>query len=177
VERCQNPDGGFCFTTTEPDTNKAGTDGARFRSYGTATADGVLALAATGQATDAAVRWLADHHTGFEAPGFVGEAYHRWPQGLAFYYAAASSQALRAAGQPTGAGIVEKLHRTQRADGSWSNPENLVKEDDPLIATPFAIRALVRPPTYNEITCRFPSLPSSSSGVAACACTPEITGN
>ena len=28
-------------------------------------------------------------------------------------------------------------------DGSWSNPENLVKEDDPLIATPFALRALL----------------------------------
>lgn len=31
---------------------------------------------------------------------------------------------------------------SQRPDGSWVNPENLVKEDDPLIATAFAIRAL-----------------------------------
>ena len=33
--------------------------------------------------------------------------------------------------------------KTQRPDGSWANPENLVKEDDPLIATPLAVRALV----------------------------------
>jgi hypothetical protein len=31
----------------------------------------------------------------------------------------------------------------QRGDGSWANPENLVKEDDPLIATAFALRALL----------------------------------
>ena len=42
-----------------------------------------------------------------------------------------------------GRDVAEKLKRTQRADGSWVNPENLVKEDDPLIATPFAIRALI----------------------------------
>jgi hypothetical protein len=36
-----------------------------------------------------------------------------------------------------------RLTQTQRADGSWANQENLVKEDDPLIATAFAIRALV----------------------------------
>jgi hypothetical protein len=35
------------------------------------------------------------------------------------------------------------LRSTQQSDGSWINPENLVKEDDPLIATPFAVRALV----------------------------------
>ena len=56
VERCQNfdpqhpgdADGGFFFSTTEADTNKAGQDGKRLRSYGTTTADGILALLATG---------------------------------------------------------------------------------------------------------------------------------
>jgi hypothetical protein len=42
-----------------------------------------------------------------------------------------------------GSGVAEGLRRTQHADGSWVNAENLVKEDDPLIATPFAVRALV----------------------------------
>jgi hypothetical protein len=41
-----------------------------------------------------------------------------------------------------GSGIVDAVKRTQRSDGSWANAENLVKEDDPLIATAFAIRAL-----------------------------------
>jgi hypothetical protein len=46
VERCQNPDGGFFFSTVVLDANKAGQDGAQYHSYGTTTADGLLSLAA-----------------------------------------------------------------------------------------------------------------------------------
>jgi hypothetical protein len=149
ITRCQNPDGGFFFTTTEFDTNKAGHDGKQFRSYGTATADGVMALLGTGCAPEdprlvSARRWLGEHHRGMDVPGFVGPAYDRWPRGLAFYYSAASTEAFRALRVDPGTQIVDGLRRAQRADGSWSNPENLVKEDDPLIATTFAVRALVR---------------------------------
>ncbi|MBZ5620625.1 MAG: terpene cyclase/mutase family protein [Acidobacteriia bacterium] len=156
VERCQNfdprhpldSDGGFFFSTTEADTNKAGQDGNHFRSYGTTTADGILALLATGHpATDprviAAQRWLTRHHRDMDVPGFVGQAYQRWPRGLAFYYSASSTRAFRVLGVNAGDGVIQGLERTQRIDGSWANPENLVKEDDPLIATPFAVRALV----------------------------------
>jgi hypothetical protein len=148
VERCQNVDGGFFFATTEPDTNKAGHDGKRFRSYGTATADGILALVAIGRAPSdervlAARAWLISNHRSMAAPGFSGDAYQRWPRGLAFYYAAASSQAFRAL-HISSATVTEALERTQRADGSWVNQENLVKEDDPLIATAFSLRALNR---------------------------------
>lgn len=156
VERCQNldrshpdaADGGFFFSTTEFDTNKAGHDGTRFRSYGTTTADGILALIALGRPlTDenvrAGQRWLGAHHRDMAAPGFVGEAYQRWPRGLAFYYASSSTLAFQTLGTPVGSAVADGLLRTQRKDGSWSNPENLVKEDDPLIATPFALRALV----------------------------------
>jgi hypothetical protein len=158
VERCQNfdplrgdsADGGFFFTTTEFDTNKAGHNGQRFRSYGTTTADGILALAATGHEPGeprvvAARQWLTRRLTGHretDVPGFVGDAYQRWPRGLAFYYSSASAQALRILRLDAAGSVMESLNRTQRADGSWANPENLVKEDDPLIATPFAIRAL-----------------------------------
>ncbi len=156
VERCQNfdsqnpndADGGFFFSTTEHDTNKAGHDGKRFRSYGTTTADGILALLATGASrTDprvvAAERWLTSRHKDMEVPGFVGEAYRRWPRGLGFYYAGASAQVFRALAFNGGTGVAAALSRSQRADGSWVNSENLVKEDDPLIATPLAIRALI----------------------------------
>jgi hypothetical protein len=155
VERCQNfdpkhpadSDGGFFFSTTEFDTNKAGHDGKRFRSYGTTTADGILALLAAGSPPDdphiaAAQQWLASHHRDMEVPGFVGAAYQRWPRGLAFYYSCASTQAFRSLRVEAGSGVADGLKRTQRADGSWANPENLVKEDDPLIATGFAIRTL-----------------------------------
>ncbi len=76
-------------------------------------------------------------------PGFVGEAYQRWPRGLALYYSATSAQAFQALRVDAGSAVPEGLRRAQRADGSWANVENLVKEDDPLIATPFAVRALV----------------------------------
>lgn len=159
LERCQNfeaqrrgdIDGGFFFSTTEFDTNKAGHDGTHFRSYGTTTADGVLALLAAGRpASDpriiAAAEWLKSHHRDMEVPGFIGPAYQRWPRGLAFYYSAASSQAFRALHVDAGPRLADSLRRTQRADGSWANPENLVKEDDPLIASAFAVRALAAQP-------------------------------
>jgi hypothetical protein len=150
VERCQNEDGGFYFTNTEVDTNKAGQDGKRYRSYGTTTADGVLALLATGHTLNdtqvlAAKKWLETNHRDMTVPGFVGEAYQRWPHGLMFYYVAAGAEAFHALHIDGGTTVAEGLRRTQRPDGSWANPENLVKEDDPLIATPFAIRALINP--------------------------------
>jgi squalene-hopene/tetraprenyl-beta-curcumene cyclase len=155
VERCQNfdprhpddGDGGFFFSTTEFDTNKAGLDGDHFRSYGTTTADGILALLATGAPPAeprvvAANRWLNAHHRGMDVPGFSGEAYRRWPPGLAYYYSAASTEAFRALHIDPGSAVADELARAQRRDGSWANPENLVKEDDPFIATAFAVRAL-----------------------------------
>jgi hypothetical protein len=158
VERCQNfdpahpddLDGGFFFSTTEADTNKAGQTGNHFRSYGTTTADGILALLATGRAPGdarvvAARRWLLTHHRDMDVPGFTGEAYQRWPSGLAFYYSASATRAFRFLHVDAGDGVEHCLRRTQHGDGSWANPENLVKEDDPLIATPFAVRALSLP--------------------------------
>ena len=149
VERCQNlDDGGFFFSTTEADTNKAGQTGDHYRSYGTTTADGIAALLLTGHPPEqdrvaAARQWLVSHHHDMAVPGFVGEAFQRWPKGLAFYYSAASAQAFRLLHVDAGNGVAEGLRHTQRRDGSWANPENLVKEDDPLIATPFAVRALI----------------------------------
>ncbi len=153
VERCQNfgagADGGFFFSTVVLGANKAGREGERYRSYGSATADGILCLLALGYSQNnkrvqAAQRWLVAHHQPWGVPGFIGEAYQRWSSGLRFYYAAASAEAFhRLKVWPRG-GLHLEAH--QRADGSWANEENLVKEDDPLIATAFAVRALVNAP-------------------------------
>jgi hypothetical protein len=89
---------------------------------------------------------LTSHHHDIDVPGFVGAAYQRWPRGLAFYYSAASSQAFRALHIDAGVQVADSLRRTQRTDGSWANAENLVKEDDPLIASALAVRALVARP-------------------------------
>jgi hypothetical protein len=144
VERCQNPDGGFFFSPVVLDANKAEEDGSRYRSYGTATADGILASAALGDAPDsdrlcAARQWLTAHDRPDGAPGFIGPAYQRWTRGLRFYYAGAGAEALGRCRRDLAASLIA----AQNTDGSWWNPETLVKEDDPLIATPFAVMALV----------------------------------
>ena len=156
VERCHNfepsrpdiQDGGFYFSTVVLDANKAGPDAEGYRSYGTATADGILALLAmsrspAGERVQAARSWLERHHLSDRATGFVGEAYKRWPAGLRFYYAASATKAFRKLAAAQSESVSQSLQTEQTPDGSWANPENLVKEDDPLIATPFALRALV----------------------------------
>jgi hypothetical protein len=140
LDRCQNPDGGFFFSTVEADINKAGEDGGKFRSYGSTTADGVLALRAAGVPADdprmvRAKKWLSDHHRFDRVPGFEGTARETWSEGLRFYYAGAVSSAMPE---------LSVLLPLQRADGSWANTNNIVKEDDPLIATAFAIRVLCK---------------------------------
>ena len=143
VERCQNPDGGLFFSTVVLDANKAGQAGEQYRSYGTTTADGILALLALGtprqnERLRAAERWLAAHDSPDSTAGFIGPAYQRWTTGLRFYYAAVSAQVF-ATPNPK---LTASLTAAQRSDGSWRNAENLVKEDDPLIATGFAVMAL-----------------------------------
>ncbi len=154
LDRCQNPDGGFFFSTVEADINKAGEapaqrheqavrgkageEGGKFRSYGSTTADGVLALRAAGVAADdprivRAKKWLRDHHRFDRVPGFEGTVRETWAEGLRFYYAGAISSAMPQ---------LSVLLPPQRADGSWANSNNIVKEDDPLIATAFAVRAI-----------------------------------
>jgi squalene-hopene/tetraprenyl-beta-curcumene cyclase len=139
LERCQNPDGGFFFSTVNLDTNKAGDVNGKYRSYGTTTCDGLLAMRAAGvPESDARIAraqaWLKQNHLEERAPGFdIEPARMGWSDGLRFYYAAGITRAM------------PKLPVTlpaQRADGSFANTNNLVKEDDPILATAFAVRAL-----------------------------------
>jgi hypothetical protein len=141
LERSQNPDGGFHFSAVNPEINKAGqsSDG-RFASYGTATADGVLAWRAVGVPdTDPriarAIGWLERHHQPDRAPGFNQGMEQSWEPGLRFYYAHVISRALPR---------LPVALPPQADDGSFRNSNNLVKEDDPLIATAFALYAMAR---------------------------------
>jgi hypothetical protein len=141
LKRSQNPDGGFCFSPVNPEINKAGksVDGCA-ASYGTATADGVLALQAAGISEAAprmakALRWLRDHHQPDCVPGFDSDSEEFWGSGLRFYYAHAISRTMPH--------LPVELP-SQAEDGSFRNPNNLVREDDPLIATAFALYVLAR---------------------------------
>jgi hypothetical protein len=168
VLRCQNDgagsscgssvdDGGFFFVLNDPARNKAGTAGtdctgrSRYRSYGSATCDALLALFAMGTPGDetnisSALDWLSERSAEFAHPG-------DWPadraysgRALIFYYAQGFAQVLRCAQMPwtTRARRVLRtgLALQQKPDGSWSNSDPESCEDDPLVATAFALQAL-----------------------------------
>ena len=145
LERSQNHDGGFFFSPVTPALNKAGQRADRFVSYGTATADGVLALRASGvpESDDRIARgiaWLDRNHQSDGVPGFdpgfndVERPQVSWSTGLRFYYAAAIARV-----RPQ---LRVRLPE-QTGDGSFCNANGRVKEDDPLIATTFAIHYLI----------------------------------
>ena len=140
LERSQNLDGGFYFSTVNPEINKAGQANGGFASYGTATADGVLALRAAGLPdTDdriaKATKWLKDHHQPDRVPGFDVPAYQSWGSGLRFYYAYVISRTMP---------DLSVALPLQGNDGSFRNSNKQVKEDDPLIATTCALHVLTR---------------------------------
>lgn len=160
VERTQQQDGGFAFTP-EPGSlnNKAQFADAEEpeasptpRSYGTATCDGIRSLLAAGVSPDdarmqQAVAWLAkrpglDVVPGFEAlPPEAG-----WQRGLRFYYFASLADVLKhfpvADREVRRRELLETLLKEQRDDGSWVNESARMREDDPLIATSFAVAAI-----------------------------------
>jgi squalene-hopene/tetraprenyl-beta-curcumene cyclase len=146
LERSQNHDGGFFFSPVTPALNKAGQSAEGFVSYGTTTADGVLALRASGVPDSddriaRAIAWLDTNHQADQVPGFdpsfddVESPQASWRTGLRFYYAAAIAR------------VRPQQHvrlPEQADDGSFRNANGRVKEDDPLIATTFAIQMITR---------------------------------
>lgn len=156
-------DGGFFFLIEDPFRNKAGEAGTvaqgrvRYRSYGSTTADGLRALLLCGvpndhPRVDQAVAWLGKHFSAHEHPGEYAAERAHVRQAIYYYYAAAVADALARA---TEAGycsvalpsrwaetLAAELVNRQRRDGSWANPIVDTREDDPLVATPLAMRAL-----------------------------------
>lgn len=156
-------DGGFFFLPGDVGQNKAGPAGTdrlgrlRFRSYGTMTADGLRALVRAGlDPTDARVvaarNWL---HREFSAqcnPGqFPGQravlqnaTYYYWVWAVAHAMLALQTKPGAASDSfaPWTYALGEELLRRQRPDGSWVNHFTDAKEDDPLVATPWAASAL-----------------------------------
>lgn len=155
LTRCQNPDGGFYFSPVVLGANKAGRVNDVFQSYGSTTADGILALLATGQSphskeVELARAWLIEHHRVDRVPGIPAENPSRWHLGLRFYYLAAAAQVFQKLDVNQAPRtvdwrreLVDTLLKGQREDGSWVNEVPTQKEDDPLIATSLALQALV----------------------------------
>ncbi len=166
IERCQNfsdapvqpssfDDGGFFFIPNDSVRNKAGIAGQdsigrdHFASYGSASADGIRALRACGVAeTDprmqAARRWLERSFLADAHPGGYASDREVNREALYYYYAFSVSRALRSEGDGLArkGRLAEALLKRQGADGSWVNSAVAVREDDPLVATSFALLAL-----------------------------------
>lgn len=160
LQGCRDPqgEGGFSFhPRNDHDGNKAGWEGPERRiprSYGSATADGILAALDAGYGPDSepvrdGLGWLIRHPQVAVVPGFEDDANGRsWREGLKYYWYQAlaglldqlpEDQARSRAGT-----VLAVLTEQQQTDGSWSNPEARMREDDPLIATAFAVIALSR---------------------------------
>ena len=160
-------DGGFFFIPGDPVQNKAGIAGTdrfvrrRFHSYGTMTADGLRALIRCGLPPDhprvvAARKWLRRNFSATGNPGkFSGEravlqnaTYYYWVWAIG--HVLLTSQRYAEATPHGGAGweraaagkLAEELLRRQRPDGTWTNRFTDAKEDDPLVATPWAAATL-----------------------------------
>jgi len=169
IERCQNfgegpfNDGGFFFMPEDAAQNKAGVAGVdetgqvRFRSYGTMTADGLRCLVRCGLPPEnprvvAARRWLMRNFSATENPGafppdrriLQNATYYYWVWALAHAMLAVRSPTLETDASdvdwPTL--LADTLIRQQCADGTWRNRYTDAKEDDPLVATPWAAAAL-----------------------------------
>lgn len=157
-------DGGFFFSPTDAARNKAGPAGVdrwerqRFHSYGSATADGLRALLQCGLPPDhprvtAARRWLERNFSASVNPGTFNADREVLRNAYYHYYCWSVAHAFRRSRLPTietkggpvrwAHVLAEELLGRQNADGSWSSRFTDAREDDPLVATPFAAAALV----------------------------------
>ena len=162
-ERSKWDDGGFFFVQSDEVRNKAGVAGidadgrSRFASYGSATADGIRACRACGLTgndprVQAAWRWMAENFSATRHPGDYAEGRQAERDSVYFYYCLSLSEALAAADPQSlppdvdrrgwASALAAALMARQQPDGSWINAEVEVRENDPLVATSLAARAL-----------------------------------
>ncbi len=148
VERSQNPEGGMVCSRAELGANKAGSDANGPRSYGSMTADGIRALLRLARPIDdpklhAAIEFLNRTFDATKNPGAFPAADEIRRDSSYYYWAWTAAHVARHLGNQAWAEqLAEELLRRQRPDGSWRNDATEMREDDPLIATSFALAAL-----------------------------------
>lgn len=148
VGRCQTADGSFLYSPVEMALNKGERSGDSFSGYGSATTDGVLALAACGVPDDdpkivKALDYLRAVHRVDRNPGVPPEM-GDFATAMRGYYRAGAAQVFRRFGGPPGwqPALGDAVLAEQKPEGFWQNESPLQKENDPIVATSFAILAL-----------------------------------
>jgi squalene-hopene/tetraprenyl-beta-curcumene cyclase len=121
------------------------------------TADGLRALLQCGLSHDhprvvAARRWLERTFTATTHPGDFAEDrevlrgatyyYYLWAVAHAFMHLGITEIETKAGRVAWARVLADELIRRRRQDGSWVNRFTDAKEDDPLVATPWAAAAL-----------------------------------
>ena len=123
-----------------------------FRSYSTATCDGILALLALDTSTDNrflkdASEWLKNNEDWESPTGIPLNDPAPWRESMTVYNIMVQSEAFSALNLEGNwrHHLIQTLRDRQRKDGSLANMNGkLMKEDDPLISTSYALIALSR---------------------------------
>jgi squalene-hopene/tetraprenyl-beta-curcumene cyclase len=142
--------GGFTYNPVVSDKNPNKTPEGGLRSYGAMTYAGLKSFLHAGvdkrdARVQAAVDWIARHYTLDEHPG-QGQA------GLYYYYHT-FGKAMNALGNDSFVDASKKKHdwrrdlfealkKRQKPDGSWSNDNKAYQENNPELATAFAVLTL-----------------------------------
>ncbi len=168
VLRCQNydsgdlafDDGGFFASPTFGPLNKAGGAGTdrlgrtRYVSYGSATADGLRCLLRAGYPPHhprvaSARAWLEKNFSAGEMPGKFPNELEIERDSLYYYWCWSLAHAMNDFEQAGGLSrinwaepMARELLSRQLDSGCWKNQASASREDDPLVATPFAMAAL-----------------------------------
>jgi len=99
---------------------------------------------------DAARKWLFLNFTAVMHPGHYIKTHKSNRDAVYYYYAASAARAFRdhklelPNGRDWRDELSYELAKRQAKDGSWSNPVELVRENDPIVATSNAALALAR---------------------------------
>ena len=159
-------DGGFFSSSTIPYANKGRTavdpksGKSFFRSYSTATCDGILALIALNTSPNNrflkdASEWLKNNEDWESPTGIPLNDPAPWRESMTIYNIMVQSEAFSALNLEGKwkYHLIQTLRDRQREDGSFANMNGkLMKEDDPLISTSYALIALSQafPKTLNQ---------------------------
>lgn len=150
--------GGFFFSPSVPDANKAGLAGDVGLPYATPTCDGYLSTVALNVSSDDPRRalaraWLETHFEWRFPAGIPPTDPNGWRDAIHYYHLAVRAEAHSkfTVGKPWREPLWEVLLESQRDNGSFVNDRNhLMKENDPILCSALGAIALLKSLTTHD---------------------------